>query len=45
VLTPEFYESRKEAIELNYKTALNYVNYPQNIVNKLEEIFKLNNII
>jgi len=45
MLTPEFYESRKEAIELNYKTALNYVNYPQNIVNKLEEIFKLNNII
>jgi hypothetical protein len=44
ILTPEVYESRKEAIEHNYQTALNYVNYEQSIINKIEEIFKLNNL-
>jgi len=44
MFTPEVYESRKEAIEHNYKLALNYVDYPQNITNKITEIFKLNNI-
>lgn len=45
MLTPEFYESHKEAIEYNYKTALNYISYEQSIINKLEEIFKLNELI
>jgi hypothetical protein len=44
ILTPEFYESKKEAIEYNYKTALNYINYEQSIIDKVEEIFKLNNL-
>jgi len=44
ILTPEFYKSKKEAIEHNYKIALNYINYEQSIINKIEEIFKLNNL-
>jgi len=44
MLTPEFYESKKEAIEHNYKIALNYINYEQSIIDKVEEIFKLNNL-
>jgi hypothetical protein len=44
-LTPEFYNSRKEVIEHNYKIALNYVDYEQNVINKIEEIFKLNRLI
>ena len=43
-LTPEMYELKKEAIEHNYQIALNYVNYEQSIINKLEEIFKLNEL-
>ena len=43
-LTPETYESRREGIESNYQTALNYVNYEQSIINKIDEIFKLNNL-
>jgi len=43
-LTPETYESRREEIEYNYQIALNYINYPQNIINKVGEIFKLNNL-
>jgi hypothetical protein len=45
MLNAKFYESKNEIIEFNYKTALNYVNYEQNIINKIEEIFKLNQII
>lgn len=44
-LTSEFYESKKEIIEHNYKIALSYVDYEQNIIDKIEEIFKLNDII
>lgn len=44
ILTPEVYESKKEAIERNYQLALNYVSYEQNIINKVEEIFKFNNL-
>jgi len=43
-LTPEIYESKKEGIESNYQTALNYINYEQSIITKIEEIFKLNNL-
>ena len=39
------YENRKNAIEHNYQTALKYINYEQSIINKLEEIFKLNTLI
>lgn len=44
-LTEEFYESKKEIINKNWKLALNYVNYEQNIVNTITNIFKHNNII
>jgi len=39
------YELRIEVIEENYQLALKYIDYEQNIVNKVEEIFKLNNLI
>jgi hypothetical protein len=44
-LNESYYHSRKDIIEENYQKALQYVNYEQNIVNKITEIFKLNNII
>jgi len=44
-LTDSYYESKKQIIEENYQLALQYVNYEQNIINKLIEIFKLNNLI
>ena len=44
-LTEEFYISKKDVIEKNYQLALQYVNYKQNIVDKIEEIFKLNKLI
>jgi len=44
-LTEQHYYSKKDAIESNYELALKYVNYEQNIVNKITEIFKLNNFI
>ena len=43
-LTPDYYNSHKEAIEDNYQIALQYINYEQSIVNKIEKIFKLNNL-
>jgi hypothetical protein len=43
-LTPEHYKNHKEIIEENYQRALKYVNYPENIVNKIIEIFKLNGL-
>jgi hypothetical protein len=45
LLTINEYERRKEAIEKNYELALQYINYEKNICNKIEEIFKLNNLI
>ena len=44
-LTEEFYISKKDIIEENWKLAQNYTNYEQNIVNTITEIFKLNNLI
>jgi hypothetical protein len=44
-LTPQYYESKKEFIEENWRLALSYVNYEKNIVNKIKEIFILNKII
>ena len=44
-LDSNFYDSKKDIIEENYQKALQYVNYEQNIINKIIEIFKLNNII
>jgi hypothetical protein len=35
----------QDIIEENYQKALQYVDYEQNIVNKITEIFKLNNLI
>ena len=44
-LDEKYYDSKKHIIEENYQLALQYVNYEQNIINKIEEIFKLNNLI
>lgn len=44
-LTDNFYNSKKDIIEENYQLALQYVDYEQNIINKIIEIFKLNNMI
>jgi hypothetical protein len=44
-LTNTYYESKSNVIEENYQLALKYVNYEQNIIDKITEIFKLNNII
>ena len=40
-----FYESKKEIIEENWKAALNFVYYERNLALKVKEIFKLNNLI
>lgn len=39
------YNDISEAIEQNYQKAIQYIDYEQNIVNKIEEIFKLNNLV
>ena len=39
------YPDKKDAIENNYQKALQYIDYEQNVVNKVLEIFKLNQII
>ncbi len=44
-LTNDYYISKKDIIEENYMLALQYVDYEQNIINKVLEIFKLNNLI
>ena len=44
-LDSNYYDSKKEIIEENYQKALQYVDYEQNIINKITEIFKLNNIV
>jgi hypothetical protein len=44
-LTDNYYDSKKQVIEENYQLALQYVDYEQNIANKILEIFKYNNII
>jgi hypothetical protein len=45
MLTPEVYESKRDVIEYNYQLALNYVDNEQRIVDKVKEIFSLNNLI
>jgi len=44
-LNDEYYDSKKDIIEGNYQKALQYVDYEQNIINKITEIFKLNHLI
>lgn len=44
-LSKQTYQDMKQYIEWNYQKAIQYVDYEQNIVNKIEEIFKLNNLI
>jgi hypothetical protein len=44
-LTEEYYHSKKDVIEENYQLALKYVNYEQNVIDKITEIFKHNNLI
>lgn len=44
-LDEEYYWSRQTIIDQNYSRALQFVDYEQNIYNKIEEIFKFNNII
>ena len=44
-LTEDYYNSKKEIINKNWKLALDYVNYEQNIVNTIIEIFKHNKLI
>jgi hypothetical protein len=44
-LTPEYYLSRLDIIEKNWKKAFEYKNYLSRITNTLEETFKLNNLL
>ena len=44
-LNENVYENSKEAIEENWRTALDFVYYEQNIFNLVETIFKYNKII
>jgi hypothetical protein len=44
-LDKDYYASKKDVIEENYIKALQYVDYEQNIVNKIKEIFNLNQLI
>jgi hypothetical protein len=44
-LNESYYEDRKEIINKNWKLALEYVNYEQNIVNTITNIFKHNKLI
>lgn len=45
ILTEEYYNSKKDIIEENYQKALQYIDYEQNVVNKITEIFKLDKLI
>lgn len=40
-----YYNSRLEAINENYKLSTQYIDYPKNIYDKVVEIFKFNNLI
>tara|TARA_R110000737_G_scaffold299033_1_gene305864 strand:+ start:711 stop:1523 length:813 start_codon:yes stop_codon:yes gene_type:complete len=44
-LNKDFYDTKKETIEENYQLALKYVDYEKNIVKKITEIFKYNNLV
>jgi hypothetical protein len=43
-LTEEYYYRHLDIIEENYQKALQYASYEQNFINKIKEIFTLNNI-
>jgi hypothetical protein len=43
-LNEEYYESKKESIEKNWKLAQQYIQFEQNVINTLSEIFKINNL-
>jgi hypothetical protein len=45
ILTEEYYDSKKDAIEENYQKALQYIDYEQTVVNKIIEVFELNKLI
>jgi hypothetical protein len=44
-LNSDFYESHQDVIEENFNKALDYVDYEQNVVDKITEIFKHNKLI
>lgn len=44
-LDEDYYSSRKEIINKNWKLALEYVDYQQNVVNTITNIFKHNKLI
>ena len=44
-LPEDYYESKKESIETNYKLALKYVDYEQSIVEKIKIVYVLNKIV
>lgn len=44
-LDENYYYNNMEYVRENYQRALQYVDYEQNVVNKITEILKLNNII
>lgn len=44
-LTEDYYDSKKEIINKNWKLALDYVYYEQNIVDTITQVFKHNNFI
>jgi hypothetical protein len=44
-LDETYYKDRLDVINENYNLALQYVNYQQNICDKITEIFKFNNLI
>ena len=44
-LKENYYENRKEIINKNWKLALDYVHYEQNIVNTITNIFKHNKLL
>lgn len=44
-LDENYYESKREAINKNWNTALNFVDYEQNIADTITKVFKLNDLI
>ena len=44
-LDEKYYESKKEIIDKNWKLALDYVDYEQNIVNTITQILRHNKLI
>jgi len=44
-LTENFYYSNQDAIEENWTLAQNFVDYEQNVVDQITEVFKINNLI